>query len=66
MSLPCECSMSDVDWETDVSEFEFDGECYLQPGECCCREERLYYKRWDMVGVQSEDGQMVRDFTSRY
>lgn len=63
--LPCECtSLDEIDWETNVTNFEHDGECDLQPGECPCG--NTYYKRWDLIGVTTEDGSMVADYTSRF
>lgn len=63
-TLPCECSVDDVDWNTDTDDFEYDGECDLQPGECPCG--NVYYRRYELIGITAEDGSLVADYTDRY
>jgi hypothetical protein len=61
MTLPCGCETNTIDWETDMDNFEFDGECHLQPGTCNCGEN--YYKRWSYIGLIDETGHVMEDYS---
>lgn len=56
-TLLCSCELQSVEWVTDTTEFEFDGEYDLQPGTCPCG--KMYYRQYAVQNIVSADGQLI-------